>query len=97
MALLNRLHLAHLIEKRAADRYQMHDLIRVYAIERASDEDSEADRDAALGRLYSFYLGTTGAAAQLLSPHIVRVPLPEPGEPAIYIGQSAISAAKPKP
>jgi hypothetical protein len=50
-ALLAQLTGAHLLEESAPHRYQFHDLLRLYAAERAIAEDPQAERDAALARL----------------------------------------------
>ena len=55
-ALLDRLASAHLASERAPNRYVLHDLLRRYAADRASAEDSLADREAAIGRLLDHYL-----------------------------------------
>ncbi|WP_412543535.1 tetratricopeptide repeat protein [Longispora sp. K20-0274] len=59
--LLERLADAHLLLRGTGDRYTFHDLLRVYAADRAA-ELAPADRDAALGRLFDHYLATAGAA-----------------------------------
>ena len=41
----------HLLESTAPDRYKFHDLLRVYAAERAEADLSAAERDAAVSRL----------------------------------------------
>lgn len=62
--LLDRLAAAHLIENHVPGRYQFHDLIRLYAGERARSEDHH--HDDALRRLFDWYLHTAdGAAGQL--------------------------------
>lgn len=71
---------ANLLESPAADWYQFHDLLRVYATERAQDEESEADRTEAVGRLLRWYLETGEAAADAVSPRRYRVPR-EPAAP----------------
>ena len=68
---------ANLLESPAPDFYRFHDLLRVYATERAHAEESEADRAAALRRLLYWYLDTADAAAQLVAPQRYRVPLEE--------------------
>jgi DNA-binding SARP family transcriptional activator/tetratricopeptide (TPR) repeat protein len=73
--LLNRLASAHLVEHHGSDRYRFHDLLRLYAAERAEHE--EQDRDAALNRLYDWYLHAVNGAARLLYPHMLRLPAPE--------------------
>jgi DNA-binding SARP family transcriptional activator len=79
---------ANLLESPAADWYQFHDLLRVYATERAQDEESEADRTEAVGRLLRWYLETVEAAADEVSPRRYRVPRePEaPGHPPLGFG-----------
>ncbi|WP_406172337.1 AfsR/SARP family transcriptional regulator [Streptomyces sp. NBC_00996] len=61
--LLGALSAAHLIEPATAGRYRFHDLLREYAQERASAEETATDRDAALERLLIWYLNATRAAA----------------------------------
>ena len=68
---------ANLLESPAPDWYRFHDLLRVYATERAQAEESEADRVTAVERLLHWYLSTADAAAQLVAPHRYRVPLQE--------------------
>jgi DNA-binding SARP family transcriptional activator/tetratricopeptide (TPR) repeat protein len=74
--LLERLAGAHLLEPRGGGRYGFHDLLRLYARRRAEEEDSEPARQAALGRLLGWYLHTADAAARLLYPEKLRLPLP---------------------
>jgi DNA-binding SARP family transcriptional activator/tetratricopeptide (TPR) repeat protein len=73
--LLDQLASAHLVEHHASGRYRFHDLLRQYAAERAERE--EPDRDAALNRLYDWYLHAVDGAARLLYPHMLRQPIPE--------------------
>ncbi|HEX6361004.1 AfsR/SARP family transcriptional regulator [Actinophytocola sp.] len=73
--LLTRLAAAHLVDHHA-DRYGCHDLLRLYASERGEQEDSAAERDAAVHRLYDWYLRTVDAAATLLYPQSRRLTLP---------------------
>jgi tetratricopeptide (TPR) repeat protein len=68
---------ANLLESPAPDFYRFHDLLRVYATERAQAEESEADRAAAVRRLLYWYLCTADAAAQLVAPQRYLVPLEE--------------------
>ncbi|MBS2553151.1 hypothetical protein KGQ19_40490, partial [Catenulispora sp. NL8] len=46
----------NLVEQRTADRYELHDLLHAFALERAEAEESAAERDEALARLLSWYL-----------------------------------------
>jgi DNA-binding SARP family transcriptional activator/tetratricopeptide (TPR) repeat protein len=75
---LDRLAAAHLVEERAAGRYGLHDLLRIYAAERAVAEDGDAGTREATARLFDMYLHTADAAARVLYPHMVRLPLPRP-------------------
>ncbi|TDD55648.1 NB-ARC domain-containing protein [Saccharopolyspora elongata] len=59
---------AHLLTRRAGDRYVFHDLLRAYARERAHTDDSEQERTTALQRLLDHHLYTTHAASQRLEP-----------------------------
>jgi DNA-binding SARP family transcriptional activator/tetratricopeptide (TPR) repeat protein len=65
----------HLIEDAGRQRYRFHDLVRVYAAERAAAEDPDTGRDQALWRVLNFYLDTADRAAQALAPGIPRTEL----------------------
>jgi DNA-binding SARP family transcriptional activator len=68
---------AYLLESTAPGRYKFHDLLRVYSAERAMAELSEPARDAAVGRLLSWYLRTADAAGAAVSPRYrYNLPLP---------------------
>jgi tetratricopeptide (TPR) repeat protein len=76
----------HLLESVATDRYRFHDLLRVYAAERAEADLLAAERDAALTRLLTWYMRTADAAATAVLPHRYDIPL-EPaaaGTPAAF-------------
>ncbi len=77
-ALLDRLTRVHLLDQHALDRYTSHDLLRLYATERATAEDGPADRDAALRRLYRYYQDRADASATVLYPELFRLPSPPP-------------------
>jgi DNA-binding SARP family transcriptional activator/tetratricopeptide (TPR) repeat protein len=62
---LARAHLIHLV---SPGRYGMHDLLRAYARDLAASQDSEADRLAALTRLFDYYLVAAGSARDARSP-----------------------------
>ncbi|WP_203715803.1 AfsR/SARP family transcriptional regulator [Asanoa siamensis] len=78
--LLTELADGHLMERQRPDRFTAHDLLRVYAAERARAEETEADRRAALDRLLDHYLRTALAATRVVSPDVIR--LPDPPGPA---------------
>jgi DNA-binding SARP family transcriptional activator/tetratricopeptide (TPR) repeat protein len=67
---LDRLTAANLLHQHAPGRYQLHDLIREYAADRARDEDT------ALTRILNFYLHTADAATLRLYSGLPRLPLP---------------------
>ncbi|WP_225853675.1 tetratricopeptide repeat protein [Micromonospora sp. AMSO31t] len=60
------LRVAHLVQEQVAGRYRMHDLVRVFAAERAAGDP--AGSRSALCRLVDHHLHTAHAAALLLSP-----------------------------
>ena len=69
---------AHLLESPEPDRYGFHDLLRVYAADRARTQETEQRRDDAVTRLLTWYLHTAEAAAAVISPQHTRVPLELP-------------------
>jgi DNA-binding SARP family transcriptional activator len=72
---------AHLLETLGADRYRFHDLLRVYAADRARTEESPHAQREAITRLLSWYLHTTENAANAISAQRRQVPIgtPPPG------------------
>ena len=66
---------AHLLESKAPDRYQFHDLLRVYSSERAAADLPEPDREAAIRRLLTWYMQTADAAATAVLPQRYNMPL----------------------
>src|SRR5215469_2441662 len=70
----------NLLESPAPDRYRLHDLLRVYAAERAEADEPTQAIEEAVRRLLGWYLRSADAAAGVVSPHSNRVPL-EPAEP----------------
>jgi DNA-binding SARP family transcriptional activator/Tfp pilus assembly protein PilF len=78
-ALLQDLHRAHLITQHAPGRYRMHDLVRLYAAERAERDHAPAARAAARLRLLDHYLHTAHLAAGLLDPEREPIALPPAG------------------
>jgi DNA-binding SARP family transcriptional activator/tetratricopeptide (TPR) repeat protein len=65
----------HLVEQEGVDRYRFHDLLRVYAAERATAEESPAVRAAAIRRVLDWYLHTSDNAGRALLPLHPRIPL----------------------
>ncbi|WP_344163506.1 AfsR/SARP family transcriptional regulator [Kribbella yunnanensis] len=75
--LLSRLTAASLVQQHNLGRYQVHDLLRIYAGERSQAEESPSERTAALTRLYGFYLSAADAAADRLDATLPRLPRPD--------------------
>ena len=75
---------AHLLESKSQDRYKFHDLLRVYASERAEADLSADDREAAVRRLLGWYMRTADAAATVCSPYRYTMPIePDPADPPV--------------
>jgi DNA-binding SARP family transcriptional activator len=72
---------AHLLQSLTADRYRLHDLLRVYAAEKAEAQETEQDRDEAVFRVLTWYLHAAEAAGRVISPQHARVPLTDGGVP----------------
>ncbi len=66
---------AHLLESTAPDCYQFHDLLRVYAAERALAEEPPDARHEATQRIMAWYLHTASAANAVVAPQRDSVPL----------------------
>jgi DNA-binding SARP family transcriptional activator/tetratricopeptide (TPR) repeat protein len=58
----------HLIDKIGRDRYRMHDLLRIYAVECADRDERPEDRGAAVERLVDWYLARIKADLERLIP-----------------------------
>ncbi|MDQ0943727.1 tetratricopeptide repeat protein [Streptomyces sp. V1I1] len=59
---------AHLLQPARPGRFGTHDLLRAYAYRLTRTHDSEADRQAALTRIFDHYLSTAAAAMDALYP-----------------------------
>jgi tetratricopeptide (TPR) repeat protein/transcriptional regulator with XRE-family HTH domain len=85
---LRELEAASLVQQERPGRYCLHDLVRLYAAERAGLDLTEDTRCAALRRVADYYLHTAYAADRLLAPHRPPVELAPPaagctpGQPA---------------
>ncbi|WP_211358303.1 AfsR/SARP family transcriptional regulator [Amycolatopsis cihanbeyliensis] len=77
--LLRELEAAHLVQQHVPGRYRMHDLLRLYAAEQATESGAPKELRTAARRLVDFYLHTAHAADRLLYP---QRPLIAPGPPA---------------
>ncbi|HWG24118.1 tetratricopeptide repeat protein [Actinospica sp.] len=84
----------HLLESPEPDRYRMHDLIRLYAAERAQADESEQGRADAVSRLIGWYLVSAANTHALLSPQSRPIPVdgitPEPPAPEFPSYQEAL-------
>ena len=89
--LVDRLTRVHLIHPVRAGRWGMHDLLRAYAVERAARDDAEADRRAALTRLFDHYLHSAAVAMDTLFPaeRHYRPRIPSPAAAASPIANPA--------
>lgn len=72
---------ANLLECRGPDCYQFHELLRLFAKERAQEEEPEEERLEAVTRLLGWYLETAEACADILSPYRYRIPPDKPRAP----------------
>ncbi len=84
---------ANLLESPAPDWYQFHDLLRLFATERAQAEEPEEGRNEAVARLLRWYLGMAVAAADILSPHRYRIPPGDPQAPGPLPGSAEAALA----
>ncbi|MFF9208949.1 MULTISPECIES: ATP-binding protein [unclassified Streptomyces] len=66
---------AHLVQQPAADRYRLHDLVHQHARRAAAEQDAEAERERALGRVLDYYVHAAAAAD-------AAMPFLSPGRPA---------------
>ncbi|WP_433341289.1 tetratricopeptide repeat protein [Streptomyces sp. CA-253872] len=81
---------ANLVEDVGPDSYRFHDLLRLHAYDRATEDDSQAAREEALRRFCDWCLYTATAAQALLTPiqltlpreyaHVPELPPPFDGE-----------------
>jgi DNA-binding SARP family transcriptional activator/tetratricopeptide (TPR) repeat protein len=66
---------AHLIQEVSDGRYGMHDLLRVYALQRAHREESDVARTTARDRLADHWLHHIDVAMNHLQPGMARLPI----------------------
>jgi len=74
----------HLVTETDVGRYQIHDLIRLFARERTETEDEAGQRAAAVERILDWYLAAADAANRILDPARDRV-VPELHYPLIEV------------
>ena len=72
---------ANLLETDEPGRYRFHDLLRVYAAERADAEEPPEERSDAVRRLLTWYLYSADASARILEPGYWHFSLEAPEEP----------------
>jgi tetratricopeptide (TPR) repeat protein len=86
---------AHLLESVGTDRYRFHDLLRVYAAERAGASLPAPEREAAERRLLGWYLRAADAAATAVLPQRYNIPLDDTGDatepPALAGAEDALA------
>jgi tetratricopeptide (TPR) repeat protein len=68
----------HLLSRTGRDRYQFHDLIRVYAAEMAVIDSDEVDRRDAVRRVLSSYLRQAVAASRVVYPNRRSIDFDQP-------------------
>ncbi|PSK89638.1 NB-ARC domain-containing protein [Murinocardiopsis flavida] len=73
---------AFVLEQTAPDRYEFHDLLRVFAAEQAQHEESAGQRDLATRRMLDWYLHTADSAQSWIEPAEDHLPLDVPAEAA---------------
>jgi tetratricopeptide (TPR) repeat protein len=66
---------AHLLQEKAANRFHLHDLVRVYSVERAFAEDGQEERIKAVRRILTWYLLTADASRRAILPYSASFPL----------------------
>ncbi|MCX2951533.1 AfsR/SARP family transcriptional regulator [Lentzea sp. NEAU-D7] len=86
-ACLRELEQAHLVSQHAPGRYRMHDLVRLYAAERAHRDT------AAVERVVDFYAHTAYAADRTLAPLRHAIAIGAPAEGAVPLGFEDDTAA----
>jgi DNA-binding SARP family transcriptional activator len=78
----------NLLQSPEPDWYQLHDLLHLFAAERAQAEESGQARLEAVTRLLQWYLATATAASDLLSPYRYRSPEDAPRPPGPLPGSA---------
>ncbi|ACU71490.1 transcriptional regulator, SARP family [Catenulispora acidiphila DSM 44928] len=74
--LLRVLETVHLVDRTAADRYRMHDLVRLYGRGLSGLDDADQTQDSlALQRLLDWYINVAQAAHRVLAPAMPALPM----------------------
>lgn len=71
----------HLLQHPTSGRYEFHDLLRLFAAERAAEEEAAEERAAAIKRLLGWYLAAATAASLALNPSAQLPPADPDGAP----------------
>ncbi|WP_203907460.1 AfsR/SARP family transcriptional regulator [Rhizocola hellebori] len=66
----------HMLDEHVGGRYTFHDLLRLYARERADATLTDNERQSAISRLFTWYQEKVTAAADVLYPEALRLPGP---------------------
>jgi tetratricopeptide (TPR) repeat protein len=92
---LRALERASLIHQHTPNRYRMHDLIRLYAQEQATEQLADEQRRTAQYRLISYYTHTALAADKQLAPHrrLIAIDLPGPPPDAQILDSRDVACA----
>ncbi|MCX2730363.1 tetratricopeptide repeat protein [Saccharopolyspora sp. NFXS83] len=77
---MRELEAASLVQQHAPGRYRMHDLVRLYAAERAVVDQTESSREAGTRRLVDHYLHSGFSGDRLIADHRRSIPLDPPAE-----------------
>jgi DNA-binding SARP family transcriptional activator/DNA polymerase III delta prime subunit/Tfp pilus assembly protein PilF len=77
--LLDRLAAANLVQQHSPGRYQLHDLLRLYAELRTNVEENPGSKVIARSNLAAYYHQASAAASNALAPGSVRLPVPAAG------------------
>jgi DNA-binding SARP family transcriptional activator/tetratricopeptide (TPR) repeat protein len=81
----------NLVDAAPPGRFSFHDLVRLYAHDRATIEDRAEDRAHALTRVFAYYLDTATAAVALLYPQMLRLPSADPVPVVFSDGAAALA------
>ncbi|PSK95728.1 NB-ARC domain-containing protein [Murinocardiopsis flavida] len=76
--LLDRLARVHLVSETGTDRYRSHDLLRLYAAERAAEDETPTERTTVLRRMLDWYLRSVYNGHRVILPAFRELPLPPP-------------------
>jgi tetratricopeptide (TPR) repeat protein len=66
---------AHVLEQHAQNRFQFHDLLRIYAAQQAFHHEDSSARHSAVERVLTWYLHTLANATAVIAPLDRRIPL----------------------